>query len=270
MVTRYFIGIINRFINYILRALPDRFLLPGTFYKYKIIGMFDEEILMLPKWIDKGGVAIDAGANMGLYSYALSKICDRVEAFEPNPKNQNIMRAYGALNINVHGAALSSVSGTGKLNIPTVSDTELHGLASLSSEFPSQNTIQVTLQQLDEYNFKNVSFIKIDVEGHELDVIKGAKHTININRPIMLVEVEQRHLSFPMSNVFGEIQAHGYTGAFLVQGNLYPLSSFSCDQYQRLSRERDGGENRKYVNNFLFIPDEKVSKFKILNEGCCL
>lgn len=231
--------------------------------------MFDEEILMLPKWIKKGGVAIDIGANMGLYSYALSKICDTVEAFEPNPRNLSILRAYGASNIKVHDAALSSENGTGELNIPTENDVELHGLASLSNKFPSQNIIQVNLEKLDKYNFNNVSFIKIDVEGHELDVIKGAKFTIKMNRPIILVEIEQRHLSFPMSQVFDEIKTNGYTGVFFLNNKLYELSFFTNDKHQRTSCNGNHDENRKIVNNFLFIPNEEISNFKSLNYVEC-
>jgi FkbM family methyltransferase len=234
--------------------LPDRYYLPGTYYKYKLIGMPEEEIQLLPKLIVRGGVAIDVGANIGLYSYALSKVCDAVEAFEPNPKNQKIIRAYNAPNIKVHGVALSSEDGVGALHIPVVSNIEIHGHATLNSNFPHQKTIQVDLKKLDEYKFANVNFIKVDVEGHELDVLKGAKDTIERYRPVILVEIEQRHLSFPMSDVFEEVLSYGYKGSFLYQNERHDLSKFSYEQYQKPFLEGNHEKNTKYVNNFIFEP----------------
>jgi FkbM family methyltransferase len=226
--------------------------------------MPEEEILMLPKLITRGGVAIDVGANIGLYSFALSKICDTVEAFEPNPKNQNIIRAYNAPNINVHGIALSSKGGVGELNIPIVNDVEIDGHASLNSKFLDQVTIQVDLKKLDDYNFGGVNYIKIDVEGHELEVIKGAVHTIKTNRPVLMVEIEQRHISTPMGDVFGEIIKFGYKGYFINQNKFHELSDFSYEKYQRpLLKEGHNDEKRKYVNNFIFIPNEESLNFEL-------
>ena len=53
------------------------------------------------------------------------------------------------------------------------------------------------MEKLDNIQIKNIGFIKIDVEGHELEVIKGAKETINKYNLILLVEIEKRHSKRP-------------------------------------------------------------------------
>jgi FkbM family methyltransferase len=256
MVKQFLLAATNRILRYIIRMIPGKYELPINYYKYRVIGMFDEEILMLPKLIAKGGVAIDIGANIGLYSYVLSRICDAVESFEPVPSNRRVLQAYNARNINVHEVALSSKSGTAVLNIPIENDIEIYGHASLTNQFANQKRLQVTTKKLDDYNFINVRFIKIDVEGHELDVIRGAKRTIEICRPIMLIEIEQRQLSFPINIVFEEVLACGYKGFFLYQNKLHSLTDFSIELYQIPFVKGEHKDKRKYVNNFIFVPDK--------------
>ena len=108
MERRFLFAATNRTFKYIIRMIPRKYELPVNYYKYRVIGMPEEEILMLPKLIAKGGVGIDVGANIGLYSYVISKICDSVEAFEPVPYTCRVLQAYNAPNINVHEVALSS------------------------------------------------------------------------------------------------------------------------------------------------------------------
>ena len=54
-------------------------------------------------------------------------------------------------------------------------------------------TIRVPLRTLDSYNLSNIGFIKIDVEGHELDVLRGAEVTLRRDQPNLLIEIENRH-----------------------------------------------------------------------------
>ncbi len=254
MVKRFLFAGTNRILNSMIRLLPEKYELPGTYYKYRALGIIDEEMLMLPKLITKGGIAVDIGANIGLYSYTLSKLCDTVEAFEPVPDSRRVLQAYNARNINVYDAALSSTEGQAILNIPTENNVAIYGHASLSNEFPRQKTIQVPIRKLDDYNFADVNFIKIDVEGHELDVIRGAKCTILKWQPIMLVEIEQRHLSFPIDTVFEEIISCGYKGFFLYHNELHRLNDFSVERHQKIYAGQNHNGREKYVNNFIFIP----------------
>lgn len=115
----------------------------------------------------------------------------------------------------------------------------------------------VPVKCLDNYQFQNVSFIKIDVEGYEYEVISGARETIKTSKPILLVEIEQRHLQFQsMQEVFEGILRLGYQGSFFYKNQRLDITKFSYNDHQAPVIEqlvRDGYAPG-YVNNFIFEP----------------
>ena len=86
--------------------------------------------------------------------------------------------------------------------------------------------------------FRKISFIKIDVEGHELAVIKGAENTIRKNKPILLVEIEERHSQKKVSDTLNYINSLGYISYFY-KNELLKTSSL---------------DNLNLYNNFIFKP----------------
>jgi len=201
--------------------------------------------------IPRGHVSLDVGANNGVYTYALAKLSRRVEAFEPVPDCARTIAAFGAPNVVVHEVALSSRNGTRELFVPRDPGVVHTGLASFTRPNGAFEAVRVSVRTLDDYSFDDVSFIKIDVEGHELDVLRGARETVARSSPILLIEVEQRHLSFPMDAVFHEVSRFGYRGFFVAGKHVSPLRTFSYKVHQEpflhdvLSTE--------YVNNFIFV-----------------
>ncbi|MFM5945940.1 MAG: FkbM family methyltransferase, partial [Dolichospermum sp.] len=112
-------------------------------------------------------------------------------------------------NINVYDCALSNSTSTVELNIPIlrgkIRTTLSTGLASFSKPEVEHKILSVSVNCLDEYNFQDVVFIKIDVEGHESKVIEGAEMTILRDHPIILIEIEQRHLgNIPIDVIFNQ------------------------------------------------------------------
>ena len=91
---------------------------------------------------------------------------------------------------------------------------ELYQLGAASihpeNEFNESKKVNVRMEKLDNIQIKNIGFIKIDVEGHELEVIKGAKETINKYNPILLVEIEKRHSKRPVKETINFINNLGY------------------------------------------------------------
>lgn len=131
--------------------IPPSLDLPLRYYGMKIRGRLDDELALLPTRIRDRTGAINVGANIGFYSYALSKIFRDVEAFEPISECTSMLRAYGH-NISVHNVALSNLTGEATLHIPTMPDGSINGgLASL--EVISGIKRLVPLRRLDEYVF---------------------------------------------------------------------------------------------------------------------
>lgn len=241
-----------RFKNRLIRIVPKSILLPTLYYYKKITGQLEDELLMLEEIAGHCKCAVDIGANVGLYSYVLSKFCDRVEAFEPNPDCVESILAYNASNIKVHNVGLSSHAGNLILHIPIVNGIPVTGFASFEAVNGDQQGISVPVRQLDDYNIKGVSFIKIDVEGHESEVLEGARQTILRERPIILVEIEQRHIVKPIEMVFDQIIKLGYAGYFLQNRKLRPLSDFSYKVHQEVFLQ--DVMNKNYINDFIFKP----------------
>jgi FkbM family methyltransferase len=197
-----------------------------------------------------GSRAVDVGANLGVFTYALWRLGCQVEAFEPVPEYAAGIRAFDARRIQVHQVALSAGSGDAQLQFPREGGVVDLGRGSLSPPHVLRDQIAVPVKALDHYGFSDISFIKIDVEGHELDVLQGAAETIKRCRPNLLVEIEQRHLTFPMTRVFQHLADLGYRGSFIEAGVLRSLSEFSYERHQQPWLHDVYAP--EYVNNFVF------------------
>jgi hypothetical protein len=91
----------------------------------------------------------------------------------------------------------------------------------------------------DDLKDKNIGFIKIDVEGHEKEVIEGSKNLIKKFKPILLVEIVERHTKKPVLNTINFIKQFGYKPFYVKGKNLYNLQKLN-----NLNKE----------NNYIFIP----------------
>jgi len=155
--------------------------------------------------------------------------------------------------------ALSDVSGTAMLHLPVVRGRTERAGARLDDMRGQHESLLVSVRRLDDYEFRDVSFIKIDVEGHEQRVIRGATETIQRERPVILAEIEQRHLgSVPIVTVFRRFEALGYIGGFFWDNDFLPLNDFSVERHQTLRAQTlvqsSGRKPTWYVNNFIFRP----------------
>lgn len=246
----------SRLVN---NLIPSSLQVPAYFYLQRLIGTTEKEVTELKKLVPRKKIAIDIGANKGTYAYPLSRLSAGVEAFEPQPLLADMLeKFYGK--INVHRVALSDKRGDLDLHIPVVNGVTLTGLATFLPVKGEQIIMKVPLMMLDDFNFVNIGFIKIDVEGFEREVLDGAKETIKRERPVLLIEIEQRLLNNPMEEVFEKVINYGYRGQFLFENKLLPLSDFSFEKYQKpylgsVSRGNDAEIRGKYINNFFFIPD---------------
>lgn len=173
--------------------LPARLRLPFEFHRERILGRLEVELLRLDRLPLRPGVAVDVGANRGFYSYALSRRFPRVVSFEPNPSILEVLERHAAPNIQIHRVGLSSESSELELYVPIVDGVEHAGWASFDrGNLPAARdfrVIRVPVRTLDSFELENVSFLKVDVEGHEGRVLAGGLETLRRCRPVVLVEV---------------------------------------------------------------------------------
>jgi FkbM family methyltransferase len=206
----------------------------------------EAELRLLPALVAPHRLAVDVGAHRGAYTYFLARLCRGVHAFEPQPRwAEFLRRAYGA-NVTVHACALAEASGRARLSFP--------GAATQSARLdgPGPDGIEVDVRRLDDFGLDDVGFVKIDAEGAELRVLRGATGTLARCRPRLLVEVEARHVQGPIDVVFTAIEDLGYRGRYWYQGRWHPACGFSFEslQYARLRGDR----RQAYINNFVFDP----------------
>jgi len=152
----------------------------GDYFEYTYINLLRRLL--------SGGTALDVGANVGNHSLAFSRIFDRVHSVEPFPLVARRLeeKAAKAGNIVVHQLALSDTTGEARFAPPS---TDNLGTGRISDA----GEISVQLMRGDEFVAAEVqgalNFVKIDVEGHEVPVIRGLHGTIARDRPVVMFEV---------------------------------------------------------------------------------
>lgn len=164
-----------------------RFVSDGEMDETAMVEYFLEEI----RHVD--GDFLDVGANVGIYSILFRDRIDdgsRALAFEPLESNVDRIKSNAELNgiddIEVYPVALGDRNGKAEVHY----DPSNVGAASLAARQGAlRRTIDV--RRLDDLKLpsENIGIVKIDVEGAELDVLKGAKSTLSSSRPGLLVEL---------------------------------------------------------------------------------
>lgn len=221
----------------------------------------EQELAFLGRIIPQGTVTVDVGANCGLYTRTMSRLSRKVHAFEPSHKMAELLRRTSAPNVHIHEMALSDQIGDAELFIPQDNDQLIYGLASLESRrAPSSQGIvsaKVPMGRLDGVVDEEVTFVKIDVEGHELNVLDGAVGLIEQSQPVFLVEAEDRHREEATRLLFAFFGQRDYRGYFLKEGAALSVQEFRTDELQDTAALLpDGGRRagQAYVNNFFFFP----------------
>jgi FkbM family methyltransferase len=251
----------SRLKSTIRDALPGALQVPLKFYVDRWRGYHEPEMTLLPYLVTPGDRAIDVGGNRGAYAYQLYRQGTKVEVFEPNPACFKVLQAWARHrdSVTIHPVGLSDHQGSVELQIP-IDDSGVEHDASASMEphlFARARAQVVSLRTLDSYGLEGARFLKIDVEGHESNVLKGAAALLAASRPAVLVEIERRHLARPMVEVFDLIVQSGYVGWFLDRGVLRTIAQFDPAVDQSMTAFEGGGGG--YINNFLFLAQEHVA-----------
>lgn len=189
-----------RVVHRLLRPVtPKSRRLPLKYWEHSREGGAEPELENLGKLVRGRGAAIDVGANVGLFSYRLAQIFRKVVAFEVNRDLIEDLAAWNPGNIEIITKGLSSSAAELTLHIPVLRGVPLVGWASLAPgncpDTDEHLTRHVEVITLDSLGLTGISFIKIDVEGHELEVLRGGEKTLAANQPVLLIEIKDRNLA---------------------------------------------------------------------------
>jgi FkbM family methyltransferase len=144
------------------------------------------------------GTAVDVGANFGCWTLALAGYAHRVVAVEPQPGcYELLMRSVLANGLsNVRGIHAAAGAKQGSVRIPVLDLDAASNFGGVSvaiahHEQPDAPMVDVPVRRLDDLlRGEQVSFIKIDVEGFEANVVAGAVDTMRRCKPILFVEMD--------------------------------------------------------------------------------
>jgi len=157
-------------------------------------GLFEPETFQFLTSLEPKGSFIDIGAYTGIYGIWASKQGYRAFCFEPHTDNYTRLIENVKKNnepVTCYNIALSDKAGVSSLNVN--SNVGLTSGGSLSTGIRNHNeALKVKKEVYDRFARGDESVIKIDVEGHELNVLKGMSTVLEFERPVLIVEVLDR------------------------------------------------------------------------------
>jgi FkbM family methyltransferase len=181
-------------------------------------GTWEPEVVnVISKSVSPGMTALDLGSYGGFFTLLLSQLVGpkgRVIAFEPLPANFRVLeenvRLNSIENVTVERLAVSSQSGEFRLDVPSL---ESPLLAGPFQDEDDRGTTLVPATSLDDYIFQKetrVDFIKIDVEGAEDDVLRGAQRTLATFHPTMVIELHNLENEHGLHPAVADLEKSGY------------------------------------------------------------
>lgn len=232
----------------------------GYRFRYKID---PDEINFIITHLKKGDIAVDLGAHKGGYLYWMQKTVGKkgkVFGFEPQVKLFNYLKTLQASfqwnHVELENMGISSKEGIIQFFIPKTKKGDSPGARiDFVEDGLDYQKAEIKTTTLDKYFLEQQivpNLIKIDVEGHEKQVLLGGSKLLKTHKPIIVMECENRHLgSDSIFDVFNVLLDMGYEGFFFENGNLKSLHEFSIEKNQKVGEGRFW-EAEGYVNNFVF------------------
>jgi FkbM family methyltransferase len=188
----------------IRRAHSDGFtwnLRPSDYFQWHHFLEFPDPVLdAMRALVGSSDVVLDIGANIGLYAVVLARQTQRVFAFEPHPDTFARLREHASLNAtsNLEAVNLAFGMGAGPALLADGGRGDSGKFTLRAIDLPSTSNEQHTVDTdtvdgfVSARGLSHVDFVKIDVEGHEPEVLLGARDTLTRLRPRMLVEFTPR------------------------------------------------------------------------------
>jgi FkbM family methyltransferase len=222
-------------------------------------GGFEEtECLFVERFLRPGMTVLDIGAHHGFYTLLASRRVGpqgRVLAVEASPREIKKLHLHLTVNrctnVLVESCVLGESEGYGELHVVVGGQSGCNSLRKPEASEPTI-TIPVHIRRLDSvvdaYNIKRVDFMKLDVEGGELSVLKGGIELLGRRpRPVMLIEVQDirtRPWGYPAREIVHFLSITGYHWfRLLPDGTL----------------KRIAVDAQEYDGNFVAVPEEQLA-----------
>lgn len=199
--------------------------------------------------VPRDGVVLDVGAHAGQFAKLFARLAPEghVYAIEPGSYARSILRtaiwARHIANVTVLPVALGAEPGLARLVIPIKASGALgFGLSHLGrpeerwTRLAAEVVAQTTIDMLvDTLALERLDFIKADIEGNEMRMLKGAERTLRRFRPGLLLELSAAQLARAedeVAEVFGFLKELGYSGFVMgPQGQLVPVETHADNDF---------------------------------------
>ncbi len=204
------------------------------------------EIQMLRKHIKKGQVVLDIGANIGYYAKILSRLVGsdgQVYCFEPDAKNfKHLQHGVGNLNnVIINQKAVSSKTET--LKIYTSKELNVDHRTHKPEQYDQELNIDAV--SIDDYlkslNQSDIDFIKIDIQGFEMQAIKGMENTLKNNPKIKIISefwpYGLKAAGSSVSEYFTYLSNLGFKIELLQKNSLSLLNLAEVQSLEKLGKE---------------------------------
>lgn len=254
----------KRWLAPAVKALAPRLFWRRKYCILQRLGEDRSDVALVRSLCDPNRVSLDIGADVGEFTIAMLSASRAVIAFEPRPAQARDLAAmFDAVGVpvRVEAVALSDQPGVTAMRVvsddPGRSTIDSDNVLTDSHGSPI-DTIEVSVKRLDDLALHNVGLVKIDVEGHELAVLRGAADTLRRERPAILVEAEERHHPNAVAEITQFLAGLGYSGYFELADQRRPVAEFDAAQHQNPANiagaEQGWAARGVYVNNFVFVP----------------
>src|SRR6185312_13910999 len=215
----------------------------------------DPHVRLLRYLCDRGRASIDVGAHAGSYTWFLRRYSGHCIAFEPNPRLVDVLRRRFPTGVDIRNMAVSDQAGHAVLRIPIRAAGLDPGRATIEANnalddaTTGHEEVAVETTTLDMAVQQPVGFIRIDVEGHELNVLRGAERILRQHRPNLILELDNRFNPGIIDATFAHLAERSYHGWFMQAGRILPIGAFQPE------RDQLTNDPTMYVWNFVFSTD---------------
>jgi FkbM family methyltransferase len=221
------------------------------------------------------GTLVDVGVNIGYHfsRFVTFPNC-HIVGYEPqrilfNSLCQEMNEIHGGVQwpewIELHNVALSNFIGRTEIRVPVVAGHLAHPGGSITKPFEATETTEgykiellthwVQVTTLDSQKLENITYLKIDAEGAEEEIIQGGAETITHWKPPINIELEHVHRANCLEDVPKLLYGFGYEGFFVCEDKIMNFANFDRSKHQVCESDGVGASRRQdpYVFDFQFI-----------------